>query len=38
MDTTLTLKDKLHQYIEDMDEYQLELVRSFLVELFDLND
>ena len=38
MDTTLLLKDKLQQYIENMDEYQLELVRSFIATLFDLDD
>lgn len=37
MDTT-TKKDKLHQYINQMDDYQLELVLSFLVTLFDLDD
>lgn len=37
MDTTKK-KDKLHQYIDKMDESQLELVLSFLVTLFDLND
>lgn len=38
-DTTITIqKDKLHQYIDEMDEYQLELVRSFIATLFDLDD
>lgn len=38
MDTTLSLKDKLQQYIENMDEYQLELVRSFIATLFNIDD
>lgn len=38
MTTTKTpKKEKLHQYINMMDEYQQELVLSFLVTLFDLD-
>ena len=37
-DTIMTMKDKLHQYIDEMDEFQLELVRSFIATLFDLDD
>lgn len=37
-DAIMTTKDKLRQYIEEMDEKQLELVRSFIVTLFDLDD
>lgn len=36
--TTTSKKEKLHQYIDEMDEYQLELVRSFIATLFDLDD
>lgn len=40
MDTmTMTVqKDKLHQYIDEMDEYQLELVYSFIKTLFNIDD
>lgn len=40
MDTTTapTLKDILHKKIDEMDDYQLRLVDSFLTELFDLDD
>ena len=40
MDTlTMTAKkDKLHQYIDEMDECQLELVYSFIKTLFNLDD
>ena len=34
---TAMMRDKLHQYVENMDDYQLELVYSFVVTLFDLN-
>ena len=34
---TTTKKEKLHQYIDEMDDYQTELVLSFLVTLFDLD-
>lgn len=36
--TTTSKKEKLQQYIDKMDEYQLELVRSFIANLFDLDD
>lgn len=39
MDTTTTpKKEKLHQIIDAMDDYQTELVLSFLLTLFDLDD
>ena len=31
-------KEKLHQYIKDMDEYQARLVLSFIQTLFNLSD
>lgn len=36
--TTTSKKEKLHQYIDEMEDYQLELVLSFMVNLFDLDD
>lgn len=36
-DVIVTKKEKLHQYIDEMDDYQLELVRSFIATLFDLD-
>lgn len=33
-----SIKTKLHQYIENMDEYQLRLLLSFIKNLFDLDD
>lgn len=40
MDTvTMTVKkDNLHKYIDEMDDYQLELVYSFIKTLFNLDD
>lgn len=40
MDTTTaaTIKDNLHKKIDEMDDYQLRLVDSFVTELFDLDD
>lgn len=39
MDTTTTpQKEKLHQHIERLDDYQTELVLSFVETLFDLDD
>lgn len=35
---TATTQEKLHQYIDMMDDYQLTLVLSFLENLFDLDD
>ena len=36
MDTTTTKQDTLHRYIDMLNEYQQELVLSFLETLFDL--
>lgn len=32
------LKEELHKHIEEMDEYQLRLVQSFIKTLFNLSD
>ena len=32
------LKEELHKYIDEMDEYQARLVSSFLKTLFNLSD
>ena len=32
------LKETLLKYIDEMNDYQLELVLSFIVNLFDLDD
>lgn len=32
------LKEKIHEYIDEMDEYQARLVLSFLKTLFNLSD
>ena len=37
MDTTTTKQDKLHKYIDMLNEYQQELVLSFLETLFDFD-
>lgn len=37
MTATAKKKEKLHQYIDEMDEYQTELLLSFMVTLFDLD-
>lgn len=33
-----TVKDKLHDYIDSMDDYQARLVQSFIKTLFNLTD
>ena len=36
--TLRTIKDKLHQYIEEMSEYQCRIVLGFIKRLFNLPD
>lgn len=38
MDTMTATQDKLHQYIDEMDSYQLELIYSFIKTLFNIDD